>query len=438
MENSCYVEEPVKMLIVDDEPLIREGMKQILDWDGLGIEIIGDAENGFIAMEIAGENKPDLVLADIRMPGMNGLELICRLKDIVPDALYVIVSGYDDFEYAKKAVSLGVSRYVVKPIQVDELRAVTEECLGKIYRRRLRKKQNMVLNSRLVQALPILRDNFLLNLLNGNTYDVNVDEKLEELGIALFKKFHTIICIKIFTNSPADKVDNKKLVILKKRMDESLKDINAEGCDYYGLINNNDLVYILSFDRDEGYKKIIARIFKELDHKMEKYYECSLQCGVGSIRKSADGLSTAYHEGLKCLEYKVLNNGSNINFFDELPHGLIQRSKKKLIEDIKGYVLENADTEINLTDIASRLYYNPSYVSRIFKEEMNKNFSEFAMEVKIKHAKELMDNTDLKLYTICEKVGYKDYKYFSTLFKKITGMSPNDYKNQGSQYDIGF
>jgi len=105
---------------------------------------------------------------------------------------------------------------------------------------------------------------------------------------------------------------------------------------------------------------------------------------------------------------------------------------RKIIEEITSYIKENIHMEISLNKIAEKFYYNPSYLSRLFKEEMNTNFLEYVNGIKIQTAMSLLNTSDMPAYNICEKVGYKDYKYFTSVFRKITGMTPHEYKNQRS------
>jgi len=122
----------LSMLIVDDEPLVCEGLKAILDWSAYGVTTIHNAENAAQAIDLVEKTAPDIVLCDIRMHGMDGLSLIEELKARFPDTVYIIISGYDDFEYAKKAISLGVFYYITKPVMHDEFEQVIERCVAQI------------------------------------------------------------------------------------------------------------------------------------------------------------------------------------------------------------------------------------------------------------------------------------------------------------------
>lgn len=110
-----------KILIVDDEAIVREGLKKCLDWEEHGLEIAAVAENGARALEYVREQLIDIVITDIKMPMMDGLELLRKSKEIRPDTIFLILSGYDDFEYARQALRYGADDYILKPIKEEEL-----------------------------------------------------------------------------------------------------------------------------------------------------------------------------------------------------------------------------------------------------------------------------------------------------------------------------
>lgn len=117
----------IKTVIVDDEPNIREGLKLIINWEELGFEIIGEASNGRAALTLIKETMPDLIITDIKMPELTGLELIKECKKIGKEFSYIILSGHSEFEMAKKALHMGVSNYLLKPIDEIELEETLTE-----------------------------------------------------------------------------------------------------------------------------------------------------------------------------------------------------------------------------------------------------------------------------------------------------------------------
>ena len=127
----------IKLLIVDDERIIRETIASLIDWDSLGIFLIGTAENGIEAYNRILDDYPDIVLTDIKMPGLSGLDLIQRIKEINPDTQFVILSGYGEFKFAQRAMQYGVKHYLLKPCNEEQIIAClnsakqdSSECSG--------------------------------------------------------------------------------------------------------------------------------------------------------------------------------------------------------------------------------------------------------------------------------------------------------------------
>ena len=122
----------LKMIIIEDEKLEREGLVDFFDWNDMGVQIIGTACDGIEGMELAEHTKPDIIITDIKMPGMNGLDMSKKIKEILPETKIIILTGYGDFKFAKQAIGISVSAYILKPIEEEEListvKSIVMEC----------------------------------------------------------------------------------------------------------------------------------------------------------------------------------------------------------------------------------------------------------------------------------------------------------------------
>ena len=531
------------MIIVEDEPLIRQGIKEFLDWDAYGIAIIGDASDGDAAIEIVKRNPPDLLLTDIRMPGMDGLALIEKLKETIPDCIFIILSGYDDFEYARQAISLGVSYYILKPLKEDNFSRIISESAQKCHKVQLLKSEEKRLTEKLSTSIPTLRDNYILNILHGNISPNKAS--LAELEIDLTNPFYATAAVRL-AGKPQRQMVHRFMFILKEKIQETVEDYckeHKQNIKKYILIDNDTVILIISFCELCDNTGMMISIFSGIRKKMNDLYDDDLLFGAGSMVEELNGLFSSVTEAEKVLEYKILRCNGNFIFFKEieenkfvkpailtvterkkllaavnqgdyeyihsafelikkelsgmqlLPPGYLNfmlldivistvrnlyedgfqvdrvfdmrifsynfltmfesldeligwaeefitnlsvsfgeyksNKPRKVLEDIKKYILENIDQEISLNSISQKFYYNSSYISRIFKEELNYNFLNFVMNQKIEYAARLLLETNLKYTDICEKVGYHDYKHFSSIFKSIKGMTPSEYKKRG-------
>jgi two-component system response regulator YesN len=176
----------IKVLIVDDEDIIRNNLNNIINWVSLGMEIAGEASDGTEAIEIIESLNPDIVITDIYMRRMDGLEFLERLREISPQIKTVILSGYEEYELAKKAIGLKVSRYLIKPVKPEELINVMCEVRDELKHEDEIRKNIASLNKQLTESMPALRDKFFNDLITGSITSMSkIDNMLKFLKIDL-------------------------------------------------------------------------------------------------------------------------------------------------------------------------------------------------------------------------------------------------------------
>lgn len=534
----------IKLLIVDDELIIRKGIKTSIDWETYGIEI-HEASNGQEALEKAPNIKPHIVMTDIRMPVMDGLKLCEKLQSKGIDAKIVILSGYDDFAYAQKAIKYGVEDYLLKPIGAPELIKVIRKIKQKIL---LEDKTMKKINdeSKLIEDnLDLIRSGFIHKLLNDEFNDIDfIVERAKQLDISFIGPQYRIMLLDIDNyffiiedmhyrevlefrksfieiaqhefNSTGNVFDSQfdffiVLVNLKKYDDIEtyIKDVKKS------IVHRFETSITISISKpcqeicelSKTYKE--ARIALKQKAHMGKnrmiYYddECSMEqlrpliypsqeegnlleylrlMKEDKVIKSIDSifvplkdirvnLTTIYgvivrlmtmimnlaedmgvspnklpldrfrlHEEVK--KYKTFDD--SIYWLKEVVVeiiALIQNSKSEsynsIIVSALNYIDENYHHTINLKDIASTVYVSPNYFCKIFKQEMNENFTEWLNKYRIEKAKYLMiGKPHLKTYDIARRVGFNDYKYFSNIFKKYTGHTSREYKNKYAKFTM--
>ena len=153
-----------RIILVDDEEEVRKSIIKKIDWNAAGFQVVGDAENGEEALEKIEALEPDVVLTDIRMPYMDGLTLAEKVRQRYPSTKIVIFSGYDDFEYAKQAIKLNVTEYILKPVNVEELTAILKRIKANLDEEIEQKRNVSLLRENYSKSLPILREQFLNDL----------------------------------------------------------------------------------------------------------------------------------------------------------------------------------------------------------------------------------------------------------------------------------
>ncbi len=174
-----------KILIVDDEEEVRSSIMRKMQWEQLGYQLVGDAENGEDALEKVRGLEPDLVLTDIKMPYMDGLTLTKYIKEERNSTEIVIFSGFDDFEYAQKAIKLGVIEYILKPVNVVELTEILKKLKLKMDERIAEKRNIQALRLDYQRMLPVLKEHFLGDLVQGRLNHIAILEGFNRFNLCV-------------------------------------------------------------------------------------------------------------------------------------------------------------------------------------------------------------------------------------------------------------
>lgn len=253
----------LKVVIIDDEPIIVEGLSRMIDWGRYGCTIVGTANDGLEGTEIIREKKPNILFSDIAMPGMDGLKMIAGLKSEFPNMLITILTGYRDFEYAREAIRLGVTRFLLKPSRLEEIEEAMEFMTGKLRKARTEKQ-----NTEAVE-------------------DADTEEKEKEQNAGSF-----------------------------------------------------------------------------------------------------------------------------------------------IVKNAIKYMEANYKEKLTLSDVAEKTYVSQWHLSKLLNKHTEKSFSELLNSIRIEAAKELLKDPSLRIGDISEEVGFIDMAHFSRVFKKMTGISANEYRNR--------
>lgn len=395
-----------KTLFVDDERLIREGISNLIDWERITGQELTLAENAKVALKYLEHEKYEIVISDIYMQDMNGIELAKCIKGKWPDVVVILLSAYEDFDYARKAIEAGVFKYLLKPVIPEELEDAVNEAISQV-------KINEETKKRIDHSQEVLEDyrrelkkNLWKDILSGNM--CNEDE--------IFERFEKMNMSKNI--SPI-------YVVVYKTDDESMLYQNQVAIDkvvsscFEGYIDtvfmDNYIVILLKKENAKSVLYAFGDLVKEMFH-FEVYM------GEG---KTVKDLSTL-HMSVESAKYNIQKNRANKK--DE-PTQIVLAAVEMIRKEI-----ENVDFNINT--IANALYLTPTYFSRVFKRKMGMTCIDFIKNYRINLAKELLQNTDLSIQQISEKTGYATVYYFSQQFKQVTGESPGSFRKKRQKFDV--
>ena len=363
----------VKIFLVEDEKFVREGIKNEIDWKSYGFDFVGEAADGELALPLIEMSRPDILITDIKMPFMDGLELGRIVKEKFPETVIIFLSGYDDFDYAQKAIHIGASEYLLKPISKEKLLSV------------LKKIKTVIISK------------------SNNTVE---DIKIEDIEIDI-KKFDT---------SGFNKGKLKEFVISGNSLDiESFVDVymNTLGSQLKSLIFRQ---YII-MDAFIELNSIFDNNVTEKENFGNKFGSMEVfDLAVTDIYTVKDYL-------LKILLYTVDKReqlaGKNYSF---------------LLNKAKDFVEKNyMNCDISLNTVAEYIGLSPTYFSTIFKQELGINFIDYLTKTRINEAKILLRSTDKRISDIAMEVGYRDQHYFSSSFKKYQGDTPKAYRENKNE-----
>lgn len=301
-----------RVLLVDDEEDIREGISRKMDWLGLGFSLVGEAANGQDALELAESLRPDVILTDIKMPFMDGLELCRILTDRLPAARFVVFSGFDAFEYAKQAIQMNVVEYILKPINADELSAVLRRLKEQLDRERAERRNVELLRSRYTENLPVLRELFYANLLDGHIEPGTERERAARLDIDLQGEEWAVGLAYI----GSDRRDTLSTLSIQNLLEETL---TADRCK---LSLYNDWVAVIVSLTESFTIYDLIRVLDRVCTLAASYLGLTLTVGVGAPCKELSGMARSAAEARTALEYRsMVGRGQVIYIGDLEPDG---------------------------------------------------------------------------------------------------------------------
>lgn len=508
--------EQIKVLIVDDEKIVREGLRHIIDWQELGFYICDEAGTGTEALKKIEQYQPDLVLLDIRMPNMYGTELMETARADGYNGNFIILSGYSDFKYAQSALHSGASFYLTKPIDEDELTDAVLHVKDKIitsshretslhqYRQKARvtilqdlltgTEHNPALNyGELGLSAPIYQVviyesylpytssyNFadLLRVTNqdNRSFDhitISGQEVILLKGSFALERFNS--CLRHYEigtqkSSPLDTIflTYGPTVSSISQIHESYKactrlmqrrffcDENQHVLSYEMLPQMNACKSIISNELGLSYSQQLVnyimtcnrrRISEILTELKNQLYYCSddiisikyfladifLQIKQNITHTYSNTDIPFLHNSaiLEMIEQKYYLYEILLYFteqFDMIIRAIGTTSRDSVFDDILYYIDHTYAESLKLETIAPLFGYNSSYLGKLFSQKMGMTFNTYLDQLRIRHATELLTTTDMKVYEIASRVGYKNVDYFHQKFKKIMNQSPAEYR----------
>jgi two-component system response regulator YesN len=520
-----------KVFFVEDEIITREGIRDNVDWQASGFEFCGEATDGEMALPLLRTAQPDVLITDIKMPFMDGLQLSKIVRERMPWVKIIILSGHDEFEYAQKAISLGITDYLLKPVTVQKLQTVLQKLTVQLDQERKEQDNLKKLQEQIEDNRAVLSERLLFKLIVGAVSSAEAVEMGQRLGLDLIARHYLVVILKLEMGDRTEPYDhdeyqqvqrvltelaekNPDIFVLKRDWGDIILIMKGGTPEY--LEEERDLLldelsqaaaktrYLLTVGVGASKERIadISQSFKEalvhiqnpvpvsshvLDQSVERgellkldkaaienylrcgakdefdtfFNACLLPLGQTALKSALVknyifvevSLATAKLVNelggdvdrvlpeLSSME-KILSNVKSVEQLREQAYkiismGLVYRDSRPngqhvyLIRQAKVYIeLRYADPELSLNDVAAQANLSASHFSAVFSQETRQTFKEYLTEIRINKAKELLRMTRLRSADIAYQVGYNDPHYFSSVFKKNTGLSPIEFRSQ--------
>ncbi|MDI4648102.1 response regulator [Cohnella hashimotonis] len=306
-----------KVLIVDDEYYFRQALKISLPWTDLGFQIAGEAKNGAEALALLPELQPDVVLVDMNMPIMDGIEFIQKAKQRDQDTKFMVLSGHSEFVYARQAVHLGVFDYVLKPINEGELRGSLLDMKEQIQTERMGRMELEDLRKKARDSLPVLKEQVLNGLLQGNgqAAAASGQERLASLGIDLKGPYYSAVAIDL---DPCDDWNREEDPLARKAAVQAIAQREMESAYPCAVCRDYEDRLVLVVGSPDGSSDALEAMCRTIRDKVREL-PCSATIGIGGACRSLAAISGSYKEALLALKRRFVMGGDEVFAYAAAP-----------------------------------------------------------------------------------------------------------------------
>lgn len=298
-----------KVFFVEDEIVTREGIRDNVDWKMNGFEFCGEAADGETALPLLQSAKPDVLITDIKMPFMDGLQLSKIIRERMPQVKIIVLSGHDEFEYAQQAIELGVTEYLLKPVSVQNLNNALQKIATQLDQNKKEQEKLKNLHDQIEENRAALQERLLLKLVVGAVSSTEAIEKGQLLGMDLIARCYQTVILKIEPGNRAEPFDYAEY--------QRLQQIAA------GLVQNNPDVFLLKKDWEELVLVMKGStpeyLEEERDFLLEQIRQgfdqanCQLVIGKGLCKTRIADIYQSFIEALVCIQASEDKNKSSLN-----------------------------------------------------------------------------------------------------------------------------
>jgi two-component system response regulator YesN len=349
-----------KIIIADDEDNVREGIRDSLKWNELGFELVGDFVNGREVLQFFEQLQPDVVLTDINMPLMDGLEVTRYLYEHYPQTKIVILTGYDEFEYAQQALKLKVHDYILKPNTSAELSQILAKVKADLDDEHRKVEDLSKLKQQLRESLPLVRERFLNQLIIGELRESKLEDKLSYLDIDLSGNHYVVAVIDVDDHGELQQFypESESELLYFAVCNISGEIITREKNGIVFQNNNETTIVILFGEEIEALRDKAMRIFEEINQSVREYLRFTVSIGIGDICSSLHNIHHSHKKASSALDYRFFLGKDRIIHIgdmegqDKMSIPYDKRWERKLMTSLK------SGTQLEIASIVEKIIEN--------------------------------------------------------------------------------
>lgn len=310
-----------KLIIIEDEKLTRDGIERLIHNRDTGFEVVGVASDGEQGLKLVSEKNPDVIITDICMPKMNGLDLIETAVELNPEAKIIIISGYDDFRYAQRAVRLGVQEYFLKPVLPEQIYDVLLKTKDDLEQRKNFLMNIENLKNRVLESLPVMKERFLNELISGSLSEEQIANKLKYLNMDMSCSLYAAIVLKIKNHASFSVPEVRKEDFLQYFLINVLDQVFDKNIMVYPFpISDYQIVLICCVKQVDS-----ANVFITLNQnasrivaKLHKYLNMTSYASIGKLYPNISELGKSYNEACEAMQYTFSKDGCYVINYEDI------------------------------------------------------------------------------------------------------------------------
>lgn len=534
-----------KIVIVDDERQVLKGMKRAIPWEELGAEWAGEALNGEDGLHMIHEAEPDIVITDLYMPIMSGINMIEQLRNHGFQGKIIILSGYSDFEHARQALQFGVSDYISKPISLPTLKSILSKVIQELEEEEKKRRIQGEIELKMRLYEPFIEKEWVRSASVGTLDHVFRDNtRIPPPYRYWLERKHLTIGIELIRDERASCLSLSDWNLFRFAVSNIAVEVTRKlfpDMEYADLHSTRALI-IIHPERLEQLERRLEELGGDLIHSISSFLKLGIRIGIGRVRENWSQISDSTEEAFRAIDRRELrripacelymyseNNSvehENIHYFpvkfcyklatamkasqeseayqlvnnymaDMKKHsGISQRTvqmlgselwgiityslyetgqvlddlfthdeiakeidsligpaelenwlmdkiaqifnsrqwkgsskHKQIVDFMTSYIHEHYAEELTLSELSHKVFISRNHLSIIFRNFTGETFNNYVTRVRMEKARELLLERNMLVYEVAERVGYRNIPYFSTLFKKVTGMNPTELIN---------